>query len=321
MPVIKSSQYQPPPMLKNGHLQTLYAALLRPMQHPARRRERIQTPDDDFLDLDWSERNHSKLAILTHGLEGHSSRKYILGMSRALLAEGWDTLAWNCRGCSGEPNRKLRFYHSGATEDLQAVIEHALKTNRYTNIALLGFSLGGNMTLKYLGERNEIPSSITRAVTFSVPCDLAASSYQMASVANRIYMMSFLRSLRKKIRWKAHHLPGQIDDENYHEIKTFKQFDDRYTAPLHGFTSAEDYWNRCSSKRFISNIEIPTLLINARNDPFLTGDCYPVAQAESNSQFHLELPEFGGHVGFVCFKSKGRYWSETRALDFLSGHT
>ena len=319
MPVIASS-YRPPFWLRNGHVQTIFPHLFRRVRDVSYRRERIDTPDGDFLDLDWSCFGAGRLAVLTHGLEGDSGRGYIREMVRALNRAGWDALAWNLRGCSGEPNQTPRLYHSGATEDLHAVLSHVASLARYCSVALVGFSLGGNLTLKYLGERGrDFPLPIEGAVAVSVPCDLADSAAQMEAPDCRIYMARFLRSLRNKVQAKMRLFPGMPDDAGFRRIRTFREFDDRYTAPLHGFRDAEDYWRRCSSRQFLAGIRVPTLLINARNDPFLAGGCYPVAEAEANPHLSLEMPSGGGHVGFVAFRPDGQYWSEVRAVAFLAG--
>ena len=240
-------------------------------------------------------------------------------MVKALSKNGWDAVVWNARGCSGEPNHSLRFTHSGATEDLQAVLAHIFSTREYLEIALIGFSLGGNLTLKYVGERaTTLDSRIKKVVAFSVPCDLQSSSLQLARAANWVYMRHFLVALHEKIRAKMKTHPGQIDDRGYERLRNFKDFDDRYTAPLHGFKDAEDYWIRCSCKPFLKSIRIPTLLISARNDPFLAEACFPLEAAEANPNLHLEMPASGGHVGFITFNGQGEYWSESRAVSFLS---
>jgi len=289
----------------------------------AYRRERIETPDGDFLDLDWAKNGSQRVAVLAHGLEGDSKRHYMLGMANALVKRGWDAVAWNARGCSGEPNRVLRFTHSGATEDLQTVISHVTSTCDYSKkISLIGFSLGGNLTLKYLGERGrELDSRIKAAVAFSVPCDLQSSSIELAKPLNWIYMQRFLATLHDKIRAMMKVMPGKIDDRGYERLRNFKDFDDRYTAPIHGFKNAEDYWRKCSCKPFLGDIQVPTLLVNARNDPFLADPCYPIEEAQANASLHLEMPVTGGHVGFGGFNSGGEYWSETRAVPFLDQMT
>ena len=319
MPLIQNSSYRHPRWLPNGHAQTIYPSLFRRVPHFTNREERLELPDGDFLDLEWAENGRGKLAILSHGLEANTRTDYIQGMAAALLKNGWDVLAWNFRGCSRETNRLLQMYHSGATADLHGVVQHALQNHPAKSVDLIGFSLGGNLTLKYLGERpEELPGEIHRAVAFSVPCDLACSSHQLAARSNRIYMERFLRKMKEKVRAKNHRFPGELDLTGLEAMRTFQEFDDRFTAPIHGFQNAADYWKRNSCRQFLSSIRIPTLLVNAANDPFLGPGCYPREEAEGNEYFHLEIPESGGHVGFPTFGASGIYWSEQRALDFLS---
>lgn len=318
MPIVAHSSYESPCLLANGHVQTLFPSLFRKVDGVAYQRERIATLDGDFLDLDWAIKGSHRLAVIAHGLEGDSKSAYAQGMVKALSRNGWDAVVWNARGCSGEPNRVLRFTHSGAIEDLQTVISHLNTTRAYDEMALIGFSLGGNVTLKYLGEcGSELNPRIKKAVAFSVPCDLQSGSLQLAGLTNQIYMRRFLSSLRQKIRAKMKMMPGKIDDRHYGQLRTFKDFDDRYTAPIHGFADAEDYWRLSSCRPVLKNISIPTLLINARNDPFLAEPCYPIAEAEANPNLLLEMPTSGGHVGFITFHPQGEYWSESRAISFL----
>lgn len=309
--------YRPPPLLGNGHVQTIFPVLFRTVSDVTYTRERISTWDNDFLDLDWSCRESDRLAVISHGLEGNTSRNYVKGMVRAMNLAGWDALAWNYRGCSGEPNRQLRSYHNGATDDLDWVIHHAADSRQYDQIALIGFSLGGNLTLVYLG-RDRVHPTVSNAVVFSVPCDLAASARKLARPVNTIYMRRFLKDLHHKIKEKGKRLHHPLlDDKGYEKIKDFKGFDDRYTAPMHGFKDAEDYWHSCSSLQFIESIQHPCLIINAVNDPFLARECFPVAQAENNPFVTLKTPASGGHVGFIAFNHSGRYWSEIQAAEFL----
>ncbi|MDX1530931.1 MAG: alpha/beta fold hydrolase [Rhodothermales bacterium] len=315
MPLL-SSTYTPPRGFSNAHLQTVWAGRLRRVDGVAYERERIGTPDGDFLDLDWVRGGHGRCAVVTHGLEGSAARPYVRGMARALSRRGWDVCAWNLRGCSGEPNRHLPMYHSGATYDLDTVVQHAL--GRYDRLALVGFSLGGNLTLKFLGERAVDPR-VERAVALSVPVDLAASSGALARWTNGVYMLYFLRSLRRKVQQKAARFPDEVETDGLWRIRSFRQFDDRYTAPMHGFDDAADYWARSSSRPFLSEVRTPTLLINAADDPFLAPTCYPEPEARASAAFHLEQPAHGGHVGFVTFGGSGDYWSERRAAAFLAG--
>ena len=281
MPVIPESTYLAPLFFSNGCLQTVYPSLARRFDAGLYQRERIHTPDDDFLDLDWSRIGSRKLVILSHGLEGDTHRPYMVGMARMMNRIGWDALAWNYRACSGEINRQLRMYHNGCIDDLDCVVQHALKNGAYDTVALIGFSLGGNLTMMYLGSMgNKLDRRIQRSVAFSVPCDLKAGALELAKPKNCLYMKQFLISLHEKIKKKMEQMPDRINDDNYDRIKSFKEFDDRYTAPINGFKDAEDYWAKCSSDRFIPEIRIPTLLVNAQDDPFLAGGCYPVSQAE-----------------------------------------
>lgn len=321
MPVVRST-YSPPPLLSGGHVQTLYASLVRRVDFAYARRERIDTSDGDFLDLDWAHAGTTtgpeRVAVLTHGLEGSADRSYMRGMARALVRRGWDVCAWNLRACSGDLNRRVATYHSGKTEDLDRVVEHVFDQD-YATAALLGFSLGGNITLKYLGERGgTVDERIRGAVAFSTPVDLKASSHQIGRITNWHYTQYFLRSLREKIRRKAErHTDGVRTDALAH-IRTLRDFDDAYTAPLNGFRDADTYYREASSKPLLHQVVVPTLLVNAANDPFLSDTCYPTDVAEDHPHLTLEVPDSGGHVGFVSLDNTGEYWSERRAASFLA---
>lgn len=324
MPV-QPCDYRSPFLLSGGHSQTILPSIFRSVAGVRYRRERIDTPDGDFLDLDRLDAEPAgarvrRLAVLCHGLEGSSRRPYVMGMARAFSRAGWDVIAWNYRGCSGEPNRRPRSYHSGATDDLDVVIRHALALGAYDRVALVGFSLGGNLALKYVGERGgTVDDRIAGVAAFSAPCDLRASADSLARFSTRIYMGRFIASLGAKIREKAARFPGAIDLAPLDGMRTFHEFDDRYTAPLHGFSGAADYWEQCSSVRYLGAVRVPALLVSALNDPFLAGRCYPVDEAERNPCITLEMPRSGGHIGFISCGRDGTYWSERRALAFLDG--
>lgn len=286
------------------------------MQEPVR--EVLPTMDDDELQLDWYRQGSDRLAVISHGLEGHSRRPYVLGLARALLAEGWDVLAWNYRSCGGVMNLQPRFYHSGATGDLTHVVNHAL-AGHYKSLFLSGFSMGGNLTLLYLGQQGEmVDSRICGAVTYSVPCDLAGSAEVLALPSRRIYMQRFLRDLHVKMQEKSRKFPDLIDTAGFESIRNFREFDDRYTAPLHGFRDAEDYWTQCSALPRLRDIRVPALMINATDDPFLSAKCFPESRKLLGDYVRLEAPRWGGHVGFVEHARDGFYWSERRALGFLN---
>jgi uncharacterized protein len=316
MPLTTDSFYQRPKWLFSGHLETIYPALFRKVELQKPEKERIATSDGDFLDLDWYRNGHSRLVILSHGLEGNSTRSYMLGMAREFVAKGYDVLSWNLRGCSEEMNRKVIFYHSGATYDLDAVVLHAQKC--YQEINLIGFSLGGNLSLKYLGEKSNSNCKIKKAVAISVPLDLAGSSKKISSGNNIIYSKRFLKTLKEKVIRKSKAFPGELPLGQLPRIKTLRDFDEYFTAPLHGFSDAEEYYQVNSSLQFLNQITVPTLLLNAQNDPFLTESCFPVKLARTLDHIYCEFPKHGGHVGFSGPSGEKRYFSELRAVEFIS---
>lgn len=318
MPLI-SSRFEAKGLFRDTHFSTIYSAKLRRVSGVLQERERVGLPDGDFLDIDWSfslsrKRTH-KVALLFHGLEGNAQRTYMLGMAKLLNQNGYDVAAINFRGCSGEQNNLYRSYHSGETEDMRFVINKIHAMGNYSELFLYGVSLGGNAVLKYLGEKQDIPASLRAAVTVGVPADLKASLEQLTQRENWVYRTSFLIDLRKKYRKKMPHYPEQLSWERYHKIRSLKTFDDFYTAPAHGFKDALDYYARASSFQYIPEIEIPTLILNAQNDSFLHGDCYPYAFAKASKTLFLETPEHGGHVGF--YQAGEFYYSELRTLEFF----
>jgi predicted alpha/beta-fold hydrolase len=314
MPVLASS-FDPPAFLGNAHVQTILPVLLPRRLPVAFTRERLELADGDFVDLDWSRGSAARAAIISHGLEGCSENGYVRGVAAALCAAGWDVLAWNFRGCSGEPNRLPRFYHSGETGDLTAVIARAARD--YGRLALVGFSLGGNVTLKYLGEAAPHPS-VVAAAAISVPVDLAASARALDQrPGNRLYLRRFMKSLVAKVEAKATRFPEELDAAGVRAIRTFQEFDDRYTAPLHGFRDAADYWERSSARRYLDGIGVPTLLLSALDDPFLTPESFPFAEAERSGPLFLEAPAHGGHAGFLDLAHGLQRWSERRVVEFL----
>jgi len=316
--LITNSSIQPPFLQFNGHLQTIIPGLFRRVKGVNYLRQRLETPDNDFLDLDWSKVNGKDLVIICHGLEGNTSRAYIKGMVKAFNDSGLDALAWNYRGCSEEMNKALRFYHSGATDDLNLVINEVTESTTYENIFLIGFSLGGNLVLKYLGEKSEFSRGIIkRAATFSVPLQLYSSSIRLTEGFGQVYGRRFLRKLKDKVRRKAPLFPHELDTKKLKEIRSLMVFDDHYTAPIHGFGNALNYYQSCSSINFIDQINVPTLIVNALNDPFLSDECYPYDQISQHPFVHLETPTSGGHCGFRNGNSSTHYWSEQRAVEFL----
>ena len=305
--------YKSPIWLPEGHSQSMYPALFRKIPETHDHTERLELPDGDFLDLDWhlrsGELTQKPLLIVSHGLEGGSRRHYITGLIRSL--PDFHALAWNYRSCSGEPNRNLRFYHSGATDDLDYVINHAISLG-VRDIFLAGFSLGGNLTLKWLGENGEKASKfIRKAVAFSVPLHLSSSSQQLARWENRLYTHRFLQTLLEKVTEKSARYPQDITPAMLSSIGSLYDFDNVITGPLHGFKDAEDYYEQNSSLYFLGGIRVPTLVVNAKNDPFLSQECLP--ELTQSDFVQIELPKEGGHCGFFPRNYRGKTWSEQRA--------
>ena len=320
MPNIHKSSYPGAPVYQfNAHLQTVMPAVLRRVSVPYER-ERLTLSDGDFLDLDWIDSGQRRLVILTHGLEGNSDRHYIKGMAKMFARQKWDILAWNCRSCSGEMNRKLRLYNHGEIGDLGEVIKHALRTKDYEQIVLIGFSMGGNINMKYLGVHGkEVPSAISKAVSFSAPCDLHSSVKKLDEPRSRFYKRRFINMLAPKIRIKAEQYPHIIDSSLLEQVNKWEDFDNFFTAPLNGYKDAKDFYDQGSALNFLSGIRVPTLLINAGNDPILTPECFPERVASENPDFFLEIPGSGGHVGFSLW-GKPFAWSEYRALEWVMGY-
>jgi len=321
MPLIDNTSYNPPFIYRNAHLQTMLPTLLRRVSSLMYKRLRIETPDDDFIDLDISESGKSSSAvILCHGLEGSSDRHYMRGMARAFTAHGIDAICYNYRGCSGEMNRKLRMYNAGSTDDLDTVVSHVRENSGYRKLYLAGFSLGANLVLRYAGENGDaLDPSIKGIVAVSAPCDLKSSAVEIHRAPNYLYHKRFLIMLLAKMREKAksHPVLSQIDLDS---IKTLGDFDNLLTAPIHGYRDAEDYWQRASCRPILHRITVPSLIMNALDDPIFGNDCYPFNEAEQSEYVFLETPARGGHVGFMRHPRDHEYWHETRALEFIGKH-
>lgn len=316
MPVL-ASDYNPTFIFKNGHLSTVYSGLFRRIEGLEQQRERLELADGDFIDLDWSysKKKSEKVVILLHGLEGNAQRPYITGSAKAFNVAGIDACAVNFRGCSGETNRLFRSYHSGATEDLDAVVQSILKQKKYTEIYIKGVSLGGNMAMKYAGEERVLPPEVKAVIGVSAPCNLHSSLKELMSPKNYLYAKRFKKHLVEKLYPKQKMFPDSITLSDISSVKTLKDFDDIYTSRAHGFKNAIDYYEKCSCRQFLPNIKIPSLIINAKNDSFLGEECYPYTEAEKNPNLYLKVPEFGGHVGFIA--PSNIYYSEKTAIKFV----
>ena len=320
MPNVKTLDYNPNLFNRFTHFNTICTAMFRKPAALASTRYRLELADGDFMDLDWSQpEGGTRLVILIHGLEGAADRPYMVGMASAFHTIGFDSLRVNLRGCSGEMNRLVKTYHSGATEDLQHVLDYVFEEYpSYTEIVILGFSLGGNIVLKYTGDAaNNVDPRIKAAVGVSVPCDLTSCAVAIKQQKNFIYNQRFLSNLRKKIKLKKDILPPDMDYEQLLSAKNFHEFDHWFTAKANGFDSAAHYWETCSSKPVLSQAVIPTLLLTAQDDSFLGEACYPYEIAEKHPYFYLMAPKHGGHVGFSGDDRDEMLWSEYRVTQFV----
>ena len=318
MPVF-TSNFLPTIPFRNSHFNTMYRPLF--MKDTATyTRKRISTWDHDFFDLDFSFVGSETLVLLIHGLEGSSDSKYMAASTNHLNNKGIDTVCFNLRSCSGEDNLLLATYHSGKTEDVGFVVNHLLEHYNYKNIIIIGFSLGGNLTLKYLGEQGENISSVIKGgIAVSVPIDIASAELEMDKLKNKLYIEMFFKTMKNKVLEKAFKFPEyKLDQNELFKATKFRQLEHLYTVPVFGFDSPEDYWEKASSKPYLLKIIKPTLLINAKDDTFLSKKCYPYYEAENSDFFFFEETKFGGHVGFMnSFKPKENTWLEHRIERFI----
>jgi len=298
------TQFEPAWWLPHAHLQTLWQGLCRrDIKNLRVKRERFELPDGDFVDLDWVGKDSGPIVVILHGLEGSITSLYAQGMLNAIKQHGWRGVLMNFRGCSGEHNRLPRLYHAGETRDLAMVVQSLSQRNPGVPIATIGFSLGGNVLLKWLGETGN-SSPLTAAIAISIPFELEKSVDRINQGFSRVYQWYLLNSLNKKMRVK---------------FKTLREFDNKITGPLHGFVDANEYYSKSSCRQYLSLIRVPTLLLQAKDDPFMTDDLLPDPN-ELSGYVTLEIVENGGHVGFISgrFPWNPEYWLEKRAPEFLS---
>jgi len=320
MPIVASS-FRPAWFARGGHAQTLWAALLRRHIPLETRRERLELPDGDFVDLDWHGPHGSgRIVLLLHGLQGSIHSPYIRGMMRALAGAGIRCVLMHFRGCSGESNRLPRGYHSGDTADLSFLVERLGERERSARIAAIGYSLGGNVLLKWMGETGrENPLDVAAAV--SVPFELGLCADHIGCGRSRIYQTHLLRSLRRYALQKVSGGAGcsPIEPRQIARLRTIRDFDQQITAPLHGFVGADDYYHQSSCRQYLARITVPTLILQARDDPFMPTGVIP-GERELSSAVILEVSECGGHVGFVAGNNplSPVYWLENRLPRFVS---
>ncbi|MCX7102839.1 MAG: hydrolase [Methylobacter sp.] len=321
--------FKPAWWLRNSHLQTIYPALIRKTSTPPDyRRERLITPDNDFIDIDYCGTGTQPLVMLVHGLTGSSQSGYIKGLQSILLKQGFRSVVLNFRGCSGESNNTARCYHSGETEDIDFLYQTIRLREPDTQIAAVGFSLGGNVLLKWLGEKGD-QVTLFAAVAVSVPLLLGICATKLDKGFSKLYRLNLLQELKLYMQLKLQHLESQDRTEEIMKIKalgdlsnisSFWQYDDKVVAKLHGFTDVHDYYQRSSSRQYLKLIAVPTLVIQAGDDPFMTREVIPKLD-ELSPKVHLEISRHGGHVGFISGSNpfKPKYWLEQRIPEFLTG--
>lgn len=321
---MEAAAYRRPWWYRGAHLQTVWGPLFRRFGRPRLRRERIRTRDDDFLDLDWLDGAPAAgpLVLIVHGLEGSSRSHYVSGLMQESARLGLAATALNFRSCSGEINRTARLYHSGDTSDLEFVILELLDRQPSRRLGIVGVSLGGNVALKWLGERGEkTPEQVVAAAAISTPFDLAACAAVLdAGLRRALYTGSFLRSLKGKVKAKAALFAGRIHLPSAFHARTFAEYDRVVTAPLYGFADERDYWSRSSSAGYLDAIRRPCLLINALNDPFLPPCVLPTELVARSPWLEAAFVPEGGHAGFLEGPLGRRSWAERRALAFLARH-
>ena len=312
--------FRPAWWLPGANAQTLWPTMFRRPARPRLSWERLRLPDGDFVDLSWAGEDSHITVVCLHGLEGSYRSAYAAGMLNALAAHGWRAVLLHFRGCSGELNQLPRSYHSGDTGDLGYLLDVLGRRNPDSIFAAVGYSLGGNVLLKYLGERGTA-SPLRAAAAVSVPFDLGAAAQRLDCGFSRLYQWRLLRSLRAKTAEKIARCETMPPVPALRQLRNFWNFDDAVTAPLHGFRGADDYYARSSSRQFLAAIETPTLLLHARDDPFMTPDAVPTHR-ELAANVRLELSQRGGHVGFVGgrWPWRAEYWLEQRIPEYLAEH-
>ena len=315
-----SGEYKPTFWLLGGHLQTLYPYFFAPRPKLAYRRERWELPDGDFLDLDWMDNAAEQpLLVVFHGLEGDSRGYYVLALMQQAQLLGWRGVAVNFRGCSGEPNRLPRAYFAGDSAEIGYVLTRLRQQFPHDTMFSVGFSLGANALLLWLGEQGERALAIIQAAAgISAPLDLTAAGNALDRGLNRwIYTRHFLKTLKRTALQKLKRFPGIYDADKVRVATTLREFDDVVTAPLHGYAGTDDYWHRASSLPGLARISVPTLVLNARNDPFVPGSSLP-ARYQVSAAVTLDFPDYGGHVGFPSgLRGANGNWLSKRITDYL----
>lgn len=318
MPLIEPSKYVTPPFyLINGHFETIIPSIFNKVEDVFYQRERMELSDSDFLELDWLKNDNNRLVILSHGMEGNSDRHYMKRSAKFYYERSWDVLAWNNRGCGGAINRLVKSAHHGTTEELSAVIDHALATKRYQTVVLIGFSMGGSMVSKYLSITPNLDERIKGGVTFSVSCDLHETVLRLEQTIS-IYRKKFLRKLKYKLQLKQQ-IHNELKAINIDSISNFEEYHEAFTIPFNGYADLAEFYKDASCIHYIPNLQKPLLMVNALNDPLLGANCYPTSIANSHKHLFLETPHRGGHLGFTL-KNAPYSYMELSAMSFIDNH-
>ena len=303
------------PFLRS-HYQTIVPNVFqrRPVTY---RRERLELDDGDFLDLDWKDHVERRLVVLSHGLEGDSRRAYVASAANYFHDRGWNVLAWNCRSCSGEMNRTPKLYSHGQSEDLGYVVEHAVRSRRFARVELIGYSMGGNLTLKYLGTAGaDVPEQVTHGVAFSAPCHIQHSADSLDRRGNYVYRRKFMKSLYAKISAKERQFPGRVDVRKIKDVRVWRDFDRWFSAPIGGYDDLAEYYAYLSSANFVAGTRVPVLICNAKNDPIVPPACTP-RELAGHPMIHIAEPGWGGHVGFGLRRGTGYTYMDVVAGEFF----
>ena len=315
MPFIKHSTYRRAPFWQfNGDLQTIIPSF-RKVEGVHYERERLTLPDGDFVNLDWLDKKSKRLVIITHGLEGNSTRPYMLGSAKIFANNGFDVLAWNCRSCGGEMNKHFRLYNHGDIGDIEQVVNHALKRKNYDEIILVGYSMGGNVVLKFTSVKQ--PPSVSTVIAFSAPLEMRTSTAVLDFPSRWLYKKRFQKGILPKVKAKAVAFPDRLSLAEIDAAKTWEAEQELFFVKVNGYDSLDDFYEKGSAVNFIPKLTIPALIVQAQNDPMLSPECLPVQLAEQHKFIYLETPSVGGHCGFALPNDREHSWAEYRALEFV----
>lgn len=321
MPIIEHSSYKSPLFFCNSHLQTIYPSYARKLEKVDYTREIFTAPDKMKIYLDWSKVGADRLVIVSHGLCGNTNRHYALSTVKTFNADGWDALAWNYRGTGPTPMEdSSSMTTNDSSNHLGWVVEHAIHMGHYKKVVLVGFSMGGNLNVLYLSrEAASVPDEVLGSVSFCATIDVNASSRCFDSLMGNVYFRYFKKRLKRIVLSIEEVCPGSVKNlSRLDSVANIQEYDDLFMAPLAGFRNAEDYWTKSSAWRWLGKLQVPSLIVNPKNDPFLAGKCYPIDEARSNDNLFLEMPENGGHCGFFNY-GHGEWWPMTRAREFVHG--